>query len=440
MHEAPQPQPPLLGSWQDLGSLEAIAAGVRAGTIDPVALADRAIERANAVQELNAVVYLDAERVRADAARATDGPLAGIPVLVKEIIEVEGMPFTCGSAVFAGRRADRDADIVRRLRNAGAVVLGLSHSHEFAYGPTGQSNVTGPSHNPHDPTRITGGSSAGSAAGVAAGITPLAIGTDTAGSVRIPAALCGIVGAMPTRQRLPRDGVFPLSSTLDHLGLFAHSVEDARYALASLTHDDFGGGAIDQPLLGIPTNPQLQDSTDEVAAAFDHARTRFPKTVNLELPDWPDLLATGFDLQGPEAAAVHADTFPARADEYQPDVKIRLTDAFAVPGWRYVRAKAHAAEIARAADDVLRSVDAVIFPTLPITTPPASETHGTVPSGTYLVRDLLIRNNRLANLTDHPCVTIPLPSKGLPIGLAILAADDSKALSVAAWIENRLRA
>lgn len=433
MHET------LLGSWQDLGSLEAIAAGVRAGTIDPVALADRAIERANEVRQLNAVVYLDAERVRAEAAQATTGPLAGIPVLVKEIIEVEGMPFTCGSAVFAGRRADRDADIVRRLRNAGAVVLGLSHSHEFAYGPTGQSNVIGPCHNPHDPSRITGGSSAGSAACVAAGIAPLAIGTDTAGSVRIPAALCGIVGAMPTRQRLPRDGVFPLSATLDHLGLFAHSVEDARYALASLTGDE-PRSTIDQPLLGIPANPQLQDSTDEVAAAYDHALTRLPQTVNVELPDWPDLLATGFDLQGPEAAAVHADTFPARADEYQPDVKIRLTDAFAVPGWKYVRAKAHAAEIARAAEDVLRTVDAVVFPTLPITAPPASETYGTVPSGTYLVRDLLIRNNRLANLTDHPCVTIPLPSKGLPIGLAVLAATDSKALSVAAWIENRLRA
>lgn len=435
MHETPQ----LLGSWQDLGSLEQIAAGVRAGTIDPVALADRAIERANAVKELNAVVYLDAERVRADAAKATSGPLAGIPVLVKEIIEVEGMPFTCGSAVFAGRRADRDADIVKRLKAAGAVILGLSHSHEFAYGPTGQSNVTGPCHNPHDPTRVTGGSSAGSAAGVAAGIAPLAIGTDTAGSVRIPAALCGIVGAMPTRQRLPRDGVFPLSTTLDHLGVFTHSVEDARYALASLTQADLNA-TIDQPLLGIPTNNELQDSTDEVAAAYDYARTLFPKTVNVALPDWKDLLATGFDVQGPEAAAVHADTFPAREDEYQPDVKIRLADAFAVPGWRYVKAKHHAQEIAQQADDVLQTVDAVIFPTLPITTPPASETHGTVPSGTYLVRDLLIRNNRLANLSDHPCITIPLPSKGLPIGLAILAADDSKALSVAAWIENRLRA
>jgi aspartyl-tRNA(Asn)/glutamyl-tRNA(Gln) amidotransferase subunit A len=116
-----------------------------------------------------------------------------------------------------------------------------------------------------------------------------------------------------------------------------------------------------------------------------------------------------------------------------------LTDAFAVPGWRYLRAKERVRDLKKAADEALSSVDAVVFPTLPITAPPASETHGAVPSGTYLVRDLLIRNNRLANLTDHPCVTIPLPSKGLPIGLAILAADDSKAFGVAAWIENRLR-
>ena len=436
MHETP-----LLGSWQDLGSLADLAAGVRAGTIDPVELAERAIARAEAVEELNAVVYLDAERVRADAAeaRSAEGPLAGVPVLVKEIIAVEGMPFTCGSALFAGRRATEDADIVRRLRAAGAVVLGLTHSHEFAYGPTGQSNVNGPCHNPHDPSRITGGSSAGSAAGVAAGIAPLAIGTDTAGSVRIPAALCGVVGAMPTQQRLPREGVFPLSTTLDHIGVFAQSVEDARYAVASLAQVELDW-AIDQPTLGIPTNAELQDSTDEVAAGYDYILTLFPRRNHVTMPDWSNVLATGFDLQGPEAAAVHAETFPARANEYQPDVKIRLTDASAVPGWRYVKAKERVRDIKRAADEALSSVDAVVFPTLPITAPPATETHGTVPTGTYLIRDLLIRNNRLANLTDHPCVTIPLPSKGLPIGLAILAADDSKAFGVAAWIENRLRA
>ena len=181
-----------------MDSIQTLAARVRAGDLDPLELAGQAIERAKAAAGLNAIVHLD-ER----PAGAADGPLAGIPVLVKEIVAVAGWPFTCGSAVFAGRVADRDAEIVARLRAAGAVIIGLTHSHEFAYGCTGTSNVSGPCRNPHDPGRMTGGSSSGSAAAVGAGVVPLAIGTDTAGSVRIPAAFCGAVGALPARGTRP---------------------------------------------------------------------------------------------------------------------------------------------------------------------------------------------------------------------------------------------
>src|SRR5262245_6758751 len=150
--------------------IEELAAGVRAGEIDPVELTEQALARAAEHAGLNAVVHLDVEGARAAAARAHTGPLAGIPLLIKEIIAVEGLPLRCGSKVFAGRVADADAEIVQLVRAAGAVIIGLSHTHEFAYGCTGASNVAGPCRNPRDPSRITGGSSSGSAAAVGAGI------------------------------------------------------------------------------------------------------------------------------------------------------------------------------------------------------------------------------------------------------------------------------
>src|SRR5689334_2941016 len=179
--------------WSDgsVRTLEETAAGVRNGSLDPVELVEGALARAADAAELNAVVHLDVEGARKTAAaHDRTGALAGVPVLVKEIVEVEGLPYRCGSASMddVGRK---DAEVVRRLRAAGAIIIGLSHTHEFAYGCTGTSNRVGPCRNPHDLSRMTGGSSSGSAAAVAAGVVPLAIGTDTAGSVRIPAALCG---------------------------------------------------------------------------------------------------------------------------------------------------------------------------------------------------------------------------------------------------------
>ena len=155
-------------------------------------------------------MHLDVDGARkAAAAHNRTGALAGVPVLVKEIIEVEGLPYRCGSASM-DEVGQQDADVVRRLRAAGAIVIGLSHTHEFAYGCTGTSNRVGPCRNPHDPSRMTGGSSSGSAAAVAAGVVPLAIGTDTAGSVRIPAALCGVVGFKPSYDTLPTDRGLPV--------------------------------------------------------------------------------------------------------------------------------------------------------------------------------------------------------------------------------------
>ena len=274
-------------------TLEATAAAVRAGELDPVDLVEQALQRAADAAELNAVVHLDVPGARAAARQHLTGPLAGIPVLVKEIIEVAGLPYRCGSASMDGV-ATTDADVVRRLRAAGAVIIGLSHSHEFAYGCTGTSNRVGPCRNPHDHSRMTGGSSSGAGAAVAAGVVPLAIGTDTAGSVRIPAALCGVVGFKLGRNTVPVEGVFPLAQSLDHVGVLTTSVADAVYAADALSNSATAPLEV-APRLGLATNPEYGDYDAEVGEAWSQALAKL-EVLEVELPDWQATLRAGVDL------------------------------------------------------------------------------------------------------------------------------------------------
>jgi Asp-tRNA(Asn)/Glu-tRNA(Gln) amidotransferase A subunit family amidase len=424
--------------------IQSIAAGVRAGELDPVELTERALARAHEVAGLNAVVHLDAEGALRAAAGARDGALAGVPLLVKEIIAVEGLPHRCGSKVFDGRIAEADAEVVRRARAAGAVIIGLSHSHEFAYGITGTSNVTGPCHNPHDPSRMTGGSSSGSAAAVAAGVVPLAVGTDTAGSVRVPAALCGAVGTMPRRGTLPADGVFPLAKTLDRVGVLTTSVADARYAIGVLAGIELRVEPISPPKLFVMAHPELLDCDAEVAAAFQDALDRLA-AAGAEIgrftpPVWWELTETAFDLQGPEAAAVH-DELGAPVEDYQPDVRERLRVAAEVPGWRYVRARDRMDRQATTLDYVMSTVDAVLLPTSPIVAPPLDAVEAEVASGRVPVRDLLLRGVRPVNATTFPALSLPLPTRStLPAGLQIIATRNRRLFAVAEWVERTLRA
>ena len=416
-------------------SLEQIAADVQAGRLDPVALVEQALTRASEAASLNAVVHLDAEGARkAAAGHDRTGPLAGVPVLVKEIVEVEGLPYRCGSAAMdeIGRH---DADVVRRLRAAGAIVIGLSHSHEFAYGCTGTSNRVGPCRNPHDPARMTGGSSAGAAAAVAAGVVPLAIGTDTAGSVRIPAALCGVVGFKPAYNTLSTDGVFPLAQSLDHVGVLTRTAADAAYALAALA-----GTRVDArttpPRLGVVTNPEYLEATADVGGAWSTALAGLAAAgavlTDVRLPDWSTSFQTAADLQGPEAVASHA----GRSTElYQPDVRQRLREAAEVPLIRYEHAKEQASVITAELDDVLSGVDAIITPTV-LTTAPLITAADTQEGG-LAVRAQLLKNTRLANLTRHPAVSVPVPTGGLPVGLQVIASTNNQAAAVAGWIEGQ---
>jgi Asp-tRNA(Asn)/Glu-tRNA(Gln) amidotransferase A subunit family amidase len=405
--------------------LEEIAAGVRDGALDPVQLVEDALARAADVADLNAIVHLDVDGARkAAAAHDRTGALAGVPVLVKEIIEVEGLPYRCGSASMdeVGRQ---DAEVVRRLRAAGAIVIGLSHSHEFAYGCFGTSNRVGPCRNPHDPSRMTGGSSSGSAAAVAAGVVPLAIGTDTAGSVRIPAALCGVVGFKPSYDTLPTDRVFPLSQSLDHVGVLTRTASDAAYVLNVLA-----GVAVwppRKPRLGVVANPEYLQLTPAVSSAWS-AALKTLEAVEVQLPDWSASYSTAANLQGPEAVASHRGR---SQDLYQPDVRLRLLEASQVQPADYERAKADAARVTAELDAVLAGVDAVLTPTVLTTAPLITA----AADGGLDVRRQLMNNTRLANLTRHAAVSLPIPADGLPVGLQVIAASNEQAAAVACWIE-----
>lgn len=392
-------------------------------------LVEDALARAADAADLNAVVHLDVRGAReAAAAHDRTGALAGVPVLVKEIVEVAGLPYRCGSASMdaVGRQ---DADVVRRLRAAGAIVIGLSHTHEFAYGCTGTSNRVGPCRNPHDPSRMTGGSSSGSAAAVAAGVVPLAIGTDTAGSVRTPAALCGVVGFKPSYGTLPTDRVFPLSQSLDHVGVLTRTAADAAYAMNVLG----GVGELPQrrPRLGVATNPEYLQVTPEVRTAWSAALDLLDP-VEVELPDWSASFSTAANLQGPEAVANH---HGRSQDRYQPDVRQRLLEASRVQPADYERAKEEAVRITAAVDAVLQQVDAVLTPTVLTTAPPITAADTT--DGGLEVRGQLLNNTRLANLTRHAAVSLPIPADGLPVGLQIIAASNEQAAAVACWIEGQ---
>src|SRR3954469_4468045 len=328
---------------------------IRSGELSPTEHVGDVLDRL-AADPYNLVVTLDREGALAAAAALTEelaqgqwrGPLHGVSLGVKDLIDVAGLPSRCGSNVLADAPpAAADAPAVPVLRGAGAMFVAKLHTQEFAHGPTGDVSATGPAHNPHDPTRITGGSSSGSAAAVAAGHLPLALGTDTGTSVRTPAALCGVVGLKPTFGALPTERVFPLSETCDHVGFLTADVHGASVAWDVLIRPDGTGGGIQAPgvqgvRVGVllddywkPADPALNAA---VAAAAKRLEARGAHLVELRTPMIDELAATYGTIVGAEAYATHARWLSERADAYQPITRERLIQNADLPAVAYVDA------------------------------------------------------------------------------------------------------
>lgn len=377
---------------------------------------------------------IDAARRRSTERDAR--PLAGLPIAIKDLVAVAGQPIGAGSAVRESAPPERvDSAIVGQFLGLGAVVVGLVTLHEFAFGVTGVNEHVGYPRNPHDPDRVPGGSSSGPAVAVAEGSAGVAIGTDTGGSVRIPAALCGVVGFKPAYGTYPTTGVFPLAPSLDHVGLIASSVDVVQAVHAALGHI----GASDAPLRSIGiVEADLEEADAEVVARVETVlqvlRNSGVEVLSVAWPDAERSFATSTAIMFSEASAIHRDTLERMPDRYGADVRRRLEAGFAIDAPTYVAAKREQRTLRAEVQRTLEAVDAVVTPTVPMVAPTVAGARGTdVPAR-------LVRNTRLANVVGVPAISIPVPGSGLPVGLQITADDEPTLLSVAAQIERLIGA
>jgi aspartyl-tRNA(Asn)/glutamyl-tRNA(Gln) amidotransferase subunit A len=387
---------------------------------------------------LNAFILVMADEARREA-QALDreiaagrdrGPLHGVPISIKDLLDVRGTATTAASRVRDGHVADRDAPAIAHLRQAGAVFIGKTNLHEFAFGTTNEDSAFGPARNPHDPARSPGGSSGGSAASVAAGMALATIGTDTGGSVRIPAAACGIVGLKPTYGEVSTDGVVPLSRTLDHVGPLTQSVADAFFVHHALQGDHIAATPAPMPLTGVrlavPRTYFCDVLDGDVRARFDEAidrlRSAGAHVDEIEIHHANDIAPVYLHLTLADAAAYHAATLDRVPERYTPSVRLRLETGRYVLAEDYVRALAGRDVLRREVDAALAQHDALMLPTLPIPAPPIGASTVQVGSRTDSVRNLMLRLTQLFNLTGHPAISIPAgtTASALPCGVQLV--------------------
>jgi aspartyl-tRNA(Asn)/glutamyl-tRNA(Gln) amidotransferase subunit A len=369
------------------------------------------------------------------------GPLHGIPLALKDLIDTAGAPTTAASALFKDRMPAEDAEVVRRLKAAGAVLLGKQNLHEFAYGGSSLVSYFGEVRNAWNLEHITGGSSGGSATAVAAGLIYGAIGTDTAGSIREPAALCGVIGLKPTYGRVSARGVIPLSISLDHVGPIARTVADAAVILQVIAGFDAKDKAsADAPVedyivalernlkplrIGVPRKFFFEELDADVASAINHAlsglATMGAELRDLELRGLELPVATDRTLQKGEAYAFHAE-FVARTPElYQPETLRRIRTGENVSPQKILECRRELEHARRDVATTFADVDVFVTPTTPIPAPLIAE----LKQNPELLRPrelLLLRNTRPINVWGLPAISIPcgFTPAGLPIGLQIV--------------------
>ncbi len=400
-------------------------------------------------------VYAAAARAPADAsdarARAGEalGPLDGAILSIKDLFDVAGEPTRAGSRVLANAPPARgDAVIVQRLRKAGAVIIAKTNMTEFAFSGLGANPHYGTPGNPFDRARIPGGSSSGAGVAVADGLCEIAIGTDTGGSTRIPAALCGVVGFKPTKSRVPTDGAFPLSGTLDTVGPLARTVADCARADAILAGESpwlLEPASIAGLRLGIPQGLPLRDLDPAVAARFSEATAALAcagaALTDEQFPQFEEMARVnmGGSIVAIEAFAIHRDMLAAHGADYDPFVRARIESGGAVSAADYARKLSDRADLARAMDARLAGLDALILPTTPILAPTQAEIAAS--DGWGARNGQLLRNTAIVNFFDLCAISLPLPrAGGLPAGLMIVARNDHdrRLFQIAAAIERLL--
>jgi aspartyl-tRNA(Asn)/glutamyl-tRNA(Gln) amidotransferase subunit A len=431
---------------------------LRKGSVSPVELTADClahIEKLNPT--LNAFITVTAEAAMAQARQAEAeirrgdwrGPLHGIPLGLKDLIDTAGVRTTAASLLFKDRIPTEDGEVVRRLRAAGVVLLGKQNLHEFAYGGSSMVSAFGEVRNAWNREHIAGGSSGGSATAVAAGLGYGAIGTDTAGSVREPSALCGVVGLKPTYGRVSARGVIPLSLSLDHVGPIARTVADVAIIFAAVAgYDPADKASVDVPIedyvaalgkkfqplrVGIPKEFFFDDLDAEVASAINHAVSGLAamgaEIHEIELP-----VPTDRTLQSAESYSVHAEFVARNPELYQPETLRRIRTGQNVSSEALLEARRELERARRDIASVFADVDVLVTPTTPIAAPTIAE----LKRNPDLLRPrelLLLRNTRPASVWGLPAISIPcgFTEAGLPIGLQIIGPHwgEARVLQVA---------
>jgi len=431
-------------------TISELAPQIREGKLSPVELARETFARIHRLQPaLNAYITVLEEQALEQARQAEReirtghyrGPLHGIPYAAKDLFYTKGVATTAGSKILKDFVPGYDATAIERLREAGAVLVAKAGLHEFAYGITNNNPHFGPVRNPWDQARIPGGSSGGSAAALAAGMCTFSLGSDTGGSVRIPASFCGVVGLKPTFGRISRYGVFPLGHTLDHVGHFAWSVADAALileALAGPDPNDDSAAAEPPPKVDLPADPKLSglrvgvpgnyfferlepDVEKAVRAAVGKFRDLGAEIVEVEVAEIEDFTVLGRLILLPEATSVHRSRLKTRRADIGADVLALLDQGQFVPATDYLDAQRRRRELIRTLNRLFDQVNVIVTPTTPITAPKIGQ--GTVEIGgrTEDARLAATRLVRALNMAGVPTLSVPcgLDSRGLPIGLQI---------------------
>ncbi|CAG2128893.1 amidase [Cupriavidus numazuensis] len=379
------------------------------------------------------------------------GPLAGVPISVKDLFDVQGDVTRAGARVLPERPAVADAAVIARLRAAGAVLVGRTNMTEFAYSGVGINPHYGTPRNPYDRTseRIPGGSSSGAAVSVTDGMALAAIGSDTGGSCRIPAALCGIAGFKPTASRIPLDGAVPLSSSYDSVGCLANSVAccaDIDAVMAGEDTTPLAAAPLAGLRLAVPVGLVFEGVSDEVAESFSRALRQLSaagaRLQDVHFDSWDQLAELGANggLVAAEASAWHAELLSEQAGAYDPRVLSRIRLADAQRASDYVRSLGRRAALCRQADTELAGFDAVVLPTVPIVAPRIADLDDD--EAFFRINRLLLRNPAIANMLDLCSLSVPCHRRGeAPVGLMLFGRrlSDRRLLAIGMAVEAALQ-